>query len=368
MSTALVTGFPRLIARRVALEVLRDEGARVSLLVRPTFVDEARRWVATLGPAQARVEVLEGSVMSIDLGLAGHEFVELSRRVDVVHHAAYSTSHAASPAALASLNVQGTREVLELARAGLAHGRAPRVVAYGSVLALGDAEGTLREEDLDVGQRFRTPVEETLHTAERLLRYAMDTLPVTVVRSAAMVGDSLTGEMDLFDGPYLFIVLMLSSPVDIRLPLPGHGDLPLQVVPVDHVARAGVALARDARAAGGTFHVVDPSPPAMGRAFERVAQVAGRRVPRGIVPVNITRALLSTPGLERLTRSPRAFVDRLALRVRYADAGARALLIPRGVECPPFDGYVGPLVEYVQARLTARRARAVEVEVDDPLA
>ena len=87
-----------------------------------------------------------------------------------------------------------------------------------------------------------------------------------------------------------------------------------------------------------------------------------------MVPVNLTRALLNTPGLERLTRSPRAFVDRLATRARYANSRTRTLLAAQGVECPPFEDYVGPLVAYVQSRLEARRQRAVEVDVDDPLA
>lgn len=368
MTTRLVTGYPRLLARRIATEVLADPGARVVMLVRARFMEEAQRWVASLGADAARVEVLEGEVTAIDLGLGGREFLDLARRVDAVHHAAYSTSLEVGAKAITALNLQGTREVLELARAGLDQGHAPRVVAYSSVLALGAAEGLLREDDLELRQKLRSPAEETMHGAERLLRQAMGTLPVTVLRASMIVGDSLTGEIDLFDGPYLFIVLMLSSPVDLRLPLPAGGDLPLHVVPVDHVARAGAALGGMREAVGRTFHVVDPSPPTTRHAFERIAQVAGRRMPRGMVPVNLTRALLNTPGLERLTRSPRAFVDRLATRARYSDVGARGLLLGRGVECPPFEAYVGPLVGYVQRRLEARRHRAAEVEVDDPLA
>lgn len=368
MTTRLVTGYPRLLARRIATELLADPEARVVLLVRARFLEEAQRWVAALGDRAARAEVLEGEVTAIDLGLAGREFLDLARRIDVVHHAAYSTSLEVDAKAITALNLQGTREVLELARAGLDQGNAPRVVAYSSVLALGGAEGLLREDDLDLGQRLRTPAEETMHGAERLLRRAMETLPVTVVRASMIVGDSQTGEIDLFDGPYLFIVLMLSSPVDMRLPLPAGGDLPLHVVPVDHVARAGVALGTMRDAVGRTVHIVDPMPPSTKHAFARIAEVAGRRVPRGMVPVNLTRALLNTPGLERLTRSPRAFVDRLATRAQYADDNARALLGARGLEFPPFEAYVGPLVAYVQRRLEARRQRAVEVEVDDPLA
>jgi thioester reductase-like protein len=368
VTTRLVTGYPRLLARRIATEVLADPDARVVMLVRTRFLEEAHRWARTLGDDAARVEVLEGEVTAIDLGLAGREYLDLARRIDVVHHAAYSTSLEVGAEAITALNLQGTREVIELARVGKEQGSAPRVVAYSSVLALGGAEGLLREDELDLGQRLRSPAEATMHGAEKLLRQAMTTLPVTVLRASMLVGDSQTGEMDLFDGPYLFIMLMLSSPVDLRLPLPAGGDLPLHIVPVDHVARAGVRLGVMPDTVGRTFHIVDPSPPSTRYAFERIAQVAGRRVPRGMVPVNLSRALLNTPGLERLTRSPRAFVDRLATRARYANAGTAALLAAQGVECPPFEAYVGPLVAYAQARLDARRHRAVEVDVDDPLA
>jgi thioester reductase-like protein len=192
------------------------------------------------------------------------------------------------------------------------------------------------------------------------------------VRPSILVGDSKTGEIDVFDGPYLFVLLLLGSPVDLTLPLPSRGDLTLNLVPVDYVARAAVALGREPAATSRTFHLVDPAPLPSRRVFELVAQSAGKKLPRGFIPVNLTRALLRTPGLERFAKSPRAFLERLATECRYMSQSARELLGPLGIECPPFERYVDPLVGHVRQRMAERRGvrhhPSETDEIDDPLA
>ncbi len=367
----LVTGFPRLVAKLIARELVEAGDGPVALLVRGRYLDDARRFVDSLG-AGGRVTLVEGDVTSIDMGLSGREYLSLARRVALVHHAAQSTYEGADAAKVRRLNVQGTHEVIEFARAAGELGRAPRVVACSSTLVAGDHEGLVREEELEYGQAFRSEVERTLHLAERMLRRASPEVPVTIARPSIVVGHSQTGEVDVFDGPYLFVLLLLSSPVDITLPLPARGEIPLNLVPVDYVARASVALGRNPAAAGRTVHLVDPYPLPSRRVFERVARAAGRRMRRGVLPPNLTRALLRTPGVERFARSPRAFVERMATRAVYPADGARELLEPAGVTCPPFDRYADALVEHVRRRLASRRSRpdaiAPEPEVDDPLA
>lgn len=370
MSTTLVTGFPRLLSKLVARELLARGADEVVLLVRPRYVDDARRFIETLG---ANVRLLEGDATAIDLGLGGAEYLALARRLTRVHHAAQAVWEGAETRAVTALNVQGTHEVLELARTARSLGAEGRVVAYSSTLVAGDWEGLVREGDLELGQRFRTEVERSLYEAERMLRRASSSVPVTVVRPSIVVGHSETGEIDVFDGPYLFLLLLLGSPVDITLPLPGGGAAALNVVPADHVARAGVTLGEVSHESLRTFHVVDPHALPARRVFELLAAAAGRRLPRSTIPVNLTRALLRTPGIDRLARSPRAFVERLAARTVFDAEGAAAVLTPAGVACPPFERYANTLVRYTRERLAARRVRpdataSVEPEVDDPLA
>jgi len=194
----------------------------------------------------------------------------------------------------------------------------------------------------------------------------MARVPIVVVRPSIVVGDSQTGEIDRFDGVYLLILLIVTSPPDFALPLPGRGDAPLNIVPIDYVARAELAIGRDPRAVGGTYHIVDPAALTVRRVFELVARAGGRRMPRGFIPANLTKALLRTPGLERFAKSPRALLDTLGTPVTYGSANADALLAGTGIRCPPFETYVEQLVGYVQLRLRERRAKTEE-QIHDPL-
>ncbi len=365
----LVTGFPRLLAKLITQELLNAGERDVRLLVRERYLEEAARFVASLG-AEDRVTLIEGDVTSIDLGLGGAEYLDLARRTGRVFHAAQSTFEGSDVARVRALNIQGTREVIEFARTGLGEGAAPHVVAFSSTLAAGDHEGLVLEGEVQYGQSFRSEVERTLHQAERMLREASREVPVTLLRPSILVGHSQTGEVDVFDGPYPFVLLLLSSPVDISLPLPPQ-SIALNLVPVDYVARAAVTLARHGDSIGRTFHLVDPHPFSARRVFELIARAAGRHLPRTVLPTRLTSTLLSTPGLERFARSPRAFVERMATRTVYPSDAARAILEPRGVTCPPFDRYADALVDYARRRTSSRRTRpdaiAAEPEVDDPL-
>jgi nucleoside-diphosphate-sugar epimerase len=162
--------------------------------------------------------------------------------------------------------------------------------------------------------------------------------------------------------------LLVTSPTDFPLPLPGRAETLLHLVPVDYVVRAASAIGRDPRAPGRTFHVGDPSPLTAKRVFDLVAQVGGRRMPRGFISANLTKAILRTPGIDRLARSPRAFLDALATPVTYSFANTAELLADTDVRCPPFESYVDRLVDYVQHRLREKRERENEAEeIKDPL-
>jgi nucleoside-diphosphate-sugar epimerase len=222
---------------------------------------------------------------------------------------------------------------------------------------------------LKAGQSFRNVVEETKARAEKFMRAAMERLPITILRPATIVGDSSTGDVDRFDGPYLLILLVITSPPDIALPLPGRGDEPLNLVPIDWVARASVAIGRDPRAHGRTFHLADPHPLSARRFFELVARAGGRRGPRGSIPANLAKALLRAPGLERLAQSPRAFLETMTTAVTYDTGNADELLTSLGVgPCPPLETYIDKLVDFVRERLRHKRAtKKRSADVEDPL-
>jgi thioester reductase-like protein len=352
----LVTGFPSLAARAVCFELVRaDERRRVHALVRAGSTDDAEAALGELAPAvRARVNLVEGDAAAIDFGLSGAEFKALAREVTHIHHCAQVTHLGVDRKTAEHVNIGGALEALEFARSCA---RLECMVHHSTAHVSGDRTGVVEESDLDRGQSFRNVVEETKARAEKAIRAAMGSVPIAVVRPATLVGDSRTGAVDRFDGLYLLILLVVTSPPDLALPLPGRGDEPLQVVPVDWVARAAVAIGRDPRGRGQTFHLVDPHPLPARRVFELAARAGGRRGPRGSIPANLAKAVLRAPGIDRIAKAPRALLDALTTSVSYDARSADALLGALGVPaCPPLETYVDKLVEYVQLRVRQRRS------------
>lgn len=366
----LVTGFPTsFLATRVARKVLESSPlADLRFVVQPKHLDRAKELIAAMPQEQRdRVRLLEGDAAAMDLGLSGRELLDLANEVDVIHHCASVTWPGVDAGVAEQGNVGSAREVLELAEAA---DHLERLVYWSTTAVAGARRGYVLEEELAAPAGFRTVIEETRFRAERIVREAAKNVPVTILRPATIVGDSVTGEIDRFEGPYLLVLLMLNSPADLRMPMPGRGEVPLHVVPIDWVVDAGLHIVADPRSLGRTYHLVDPSPLSARRVFELIARAAGRPVPRGFVPTNIATAVLKTPGLERFAHMPRAFLEQLQTEVVYDDRNTREILAGSGLECPSLDSYVDVMVDYVRKQQAQRRARSAESTWDDydPLA
>jgi thioester reductase-like protein len=360
----LLTGFPSFPARKMCDELLRaPRRTLVHAVVHPKFGPDAREALDELTlDERARVNLIEGDAAAMDLGLSGVELRSLAGEIDRIHHMAQVSYLGADKKLAEQVNIGGAREILEVARVCKS---LQMLVFHSTAQVSGTRTGVVLEHELEKGQEYRNPVEESLARAEKGIRRAMKDVPICVVRPTIVIGDSKTGEVDRFDGPYFLILLIVTSPPEVPLPLPGRGDTPLNLVPIDYVVRAAERIGRDPRAKGRTFHIGDPAPLTARRVFDLVAAAGGRRT-RGFIPANLTKALLRTPGLDRLAKSPRAFLDALATPVTYSFANTAELLADTDVRCPPFESYVDGLVEYVRHRLREKRARSA-AEVDDPL-
>lgn len=362
----LVTGFPSFRGRKIVEQLATAEpNTLIYAVVHAKFAAEAKVALEQFEPAvRKRVVLLDGDAGAIDLGLSGKEYREIASQVNRIHHAAQVTFPGVSRKLAEAVNVGGMREIIELGRMCR---KLRCIVVHSSALVSGSRTGLVLEEELSARQSFRSVVEETLARAERLARGAMNELPIAVVRPTQIVGDSRTGEVDRFDGPYLLILLIVSSPQDFPVLLPARGDAPMNLVPIDYVAAAAHWIGRQPGAAGRTFHLADPNPRTVRQVFEQVAQSGGKRLQSGFIPSQLAKALLSAPGLNVLSKSPRAFVDTIATPVRYDTRNTDAIMAGAGIECPPFESYVDELVSYVKRKVKERRTQAEEEEVHDPL-
>lgn len=343
----LLTGFPSsLLARRLATKVLReDEGATVLCPVPTAYVSHAREAVGKLPPKlRPRLEVVDADVSAMDFGMSGKRYIEFAKRIDVIHHVPSATTPGIDREVATRVNLGGGAEVLELAELG----NVEHLIHWSSTLVSGKRKGHILESELIRPSGFRNVVEETLFRTEVMMREAMDHVPITVLRPSIIVGDSKSGEIDRLEGPYLLILLMLSSPVDLRVPLPGRGDTSLNLVPIDYVVDAGYAIGADPNSIGRTFHIVDSSPPTARRVFELIAEEVGRPGPVGALPTQLATALLRTPGLERFSHIPRAFLEQLATDVEYDARNTDELLAGRNIHCPSAPTYMRVMVDHVR--------------------
>lgn len=356
--SVLVTGFPGFIGRRLVQQMLATEpGTAVTALVEEHQLRRAEDfWAALPADHAARLSLVTGDVVAMDLGLSGAEFQRLTREVTHVFHLAALHRLSADAALAERVNVGGTRAVLEFCRECAA---LQRLVHFSSCYVSGDRIGVITEEELDAGQSFRNHYEATKYKAEVLCRDAMGELPIMVLRPSVVVGDSQTGEMEHFDGIYRVGLLVVTSPLRVPLPMPGDGVAPLNMVPVDYVVNAALALSRDGRAVGRTFHVVDPNPPSSRAVYELIAARVGRRVPHLRISTAWTRWLMRLPGMDSLVPQGVQALNYLNHLAIYNSPNTLQLLHGTGIMCPRFEQYADKLVEHFHARAAQ--------EAEDPL-
>ncbi|HJR08062.1 MAG TPA: SDR family oxidoreductase [Pyrinomonadaceae bacterium] len=346
--TIFLTGFPGFIAARLIKELARRSDARFLLLVQPAFVARAREEVVRLaeetGNGAGRFQIVEGDITRARLGMNEAEVEQACAATTVLFHLAAIYDLGVRRDLAMRVNVEGTRNVNEFARA------CPRLSRYHYVstcYVAGLRAGVIREDELKHAAGFRNFYEETKYLAELEVERLKSELPVTIHRPSVVCGDSRTGETAKYDGVYYLIKYLRMWPQVLSLVNIGNWDVRLNIVPVDFIVEAMAALAADERAAGATVQLADPRPLTTGELFEAVAGALVGRTSRVKLPKSVVRASLSLPFAENLTKLPRVGVPYFFLNQTYDTSCAEALLAPHGIACPPFTSYVAALVDYV---------------------
>jgi thioester reductase-like protein len=370
----LLTGATGFVGMAVLARLLEHTDRDVVVLVRAGSQSEAdARLNAVLGSVFGapdrhwrRVKGVCGDLTAPGLGLgANREWV--AEEVGEVVHAAASVAFDLSLAESRLINVEGTRRVLDLAEDCAARGEGLRRITYVSTAYVaGDRHGCAGEAELDVGQGFRNAYEQSKHEAERLVWSRRDRLPVTIVRPSIVVGERGTGWTASFNVVYGPLRAFASG----RLPvIPGRRDAVLDIVTVDHVADAILALAASPVAVGRTFHVVaGEQATTLGELARLAARRFGRRPPR-LVPPRIYRSALHPLILHRADADTRRRLVRsevyfpyFSLDLRFDDHRARELLDPLGIRATPLREYFDTMIDFAEAARWGRtpigRARA----------
>ena len=354
----LLTGFPSFVARRMLQSILADgqDIERVRLLVRPDYMDAADRHLTQMEVDREQVTLMSGDVVALDLGLSGREYLEMIEHVTDIYHIASIWYLGVNKKQTWEVNVLGAQNVIDAASEMK---RLRRLNHFSTAFVAGDREGVIMESELDSSQRFRNAYEQTKYEAEKLMRAAMSHLPVSIYRPSIIVGDSGSGEIDKLAGPYYLMYAIMIAPQNIPILLPGKGDKPLNMVPIDYVCEAIRIISQQESTAGKTFHLCDPNPLSAREVFRLVASRAGKRAPiRGGLPFRVGQLLMKLPGVERATRSPRQFLEDFNQLSIYNSINTLEALHGE-LACPPFPTYVDPLVRYI------KQHEGMDVEMPD---
>ncbi|MEJ7891634.1 MAG: SDR family oxidoreductase [Solirubrobacteraceae bacterium] len=341
--TALVTGFPGFIGRRLVRALLAEhDDLQVVALVEPRMAAAAREL------AQDRLEILEGDISERRLGLGGSDWERLTSDVTHVFHLAAIYDLAVPDDVAQRVNVDGTGNVLELC---LAAERLERHVYVSTAYVAGRRHGVVYEHELVMGQDFKNHYESTKFQAEVWVRETLDHVPTTILRPAIVVGDSQTGETEKFDGPYYILrTIERMEGFGRAVAQFGASDSPFNVVPVDFVVRAITATAFLPAAEGQTLHLVDPDPLLTSDLVTTLSRAYVGRDPKGRVPPALVEASLRSKRVRQFFGgTPRESVAYLNHSVAFDTRRAVDLLGPLGLAPPRFDEYVDAMVGYFKA-------------------
>lgn len=351
----VVTGGTGFIGRRVVARLLdHTPDAQVWVLVRRPSLGRFERLALDWGE---RVKPLVGELPELDL--AEQVIAELGD-IDHVVHCAAIYDITVGDAGQRAANVEGTRAVIALTQrlgATLHH--------VSSIAVAGDFRGEYTEDDFDVGQGLPTPYHQTKFEAEALVR-GTPGLRYRIYRPGVVVGDSRTGEMDKIDGPYYFFgvlgrLAVLPSLTPVLLPDTGRTN----IVPVDYVADALVALLHADNRDGQTFHLTAPTTVGLRGIYRGIARAAGLPPLRGSLPRSVASSVLKVSGRAKVLRNmaatqlgvPAEVLDVIDLAPTFISDETVKALAGSGIAVPEFATYAPRLWRYWAEHLDPDRAR-----------
>jgi NAD(P)-dependent dehydrogenase (short-subunit alcohol dehydrogenase family) len=357
-----VTGATGFIGRNLVELLLEREGT-IFVLVREGSKGRLEELRSRWGTDEHRVVGIVGDLTKPRLGISDADVERLRGEIDHLFHLAAVYDMTADAETQRVANVEGTRNMVELAESV----DAGHVHMVSSIAAAGLYRGTWREDMFDEAEDLDThPYFRTKHDSEAIVRNEC-ARPWRVYRPGIVVGHSETGEMDKIDGPYYFFKLIrrLRNAIPQWMPMLGIEGREINLVPVDYVAKAMDHLAHLDGLDGRAFHLTDPSPRTAGEVIDIFARAAhapqsSARVPAGALEpvVPLLKGLTKLPPMGLALDSvlsdfgvPRSVLTYVNYPTRFDSRQTQAALSGTGIRVPPLEAYADKLWDYWERHL-----------------
>ena len=359
-----VTGATGFIGKRLVKALLARRGATVHFLLRPGSEAKLPELLEYWGAAKGRAVPVMGDLTGKKLGVAADQVKALKGQVDHVYHLAAVYDLDADEESQVAVNVEGTRNAVEFAKAI----DAKRFHHVSSIAAAGLYEGVFREDMFDEAENLDHPYFATKHESEKIVRTECK-VPWTVYRPAMVVGDSHTGEMDKIDGPYYFFKLIqrMRQILPPWMPSIGLEGGRINIVPVDYVVAALDHISHTAlEGSGQCFHLVDPEGLRVGDVlaiFSKAAHAPKMNVfvnaaLLGFIPRGVKKSLMALAPVRRVRNAvmkdlglPEEILTFVNYPTRFDDRDTQKALKGTGIACPPLKDYAWRLWDYWERHL-----------------
>ena len=362
-----VTGATGFIGKRLVKALLARRGSKVSFLVRPGSEGKLADLYAYWGVGKTRALPVTGDLTERRLGVSAEAIKALKGQIAGVYHLAAVYDLSADEESQVRVNIDGTRNMVEFARAI----DAGHVHHVSSIAAAGLYEGVFREDMFDEAEGLDHPYYRTKHESEKIVRKECKQA-WTVYRPAVVVGDSNTGEMDKIDGPYYFFKLIqrMRQLLPPWMPSIGLEGGRLNIVPVDFVVAAIDHISHltptKIDITGKCYHLVDPVGYRVGDVLDIFAKAA--HAPKmnlfvnaalfGFIPKSVRRGLMALAPVRRVYKAvikdlgvPEDIMGFINYPTRFDRRDTDAALKGSGIEVPNLHDYAWRLWDYWERHL-----------------
>ncbi len=359
-----VTGATGFIGKRLVKTLLQRRGATVHFLLREDSAGKLPALLAYWGVDARRAVPVHGDLTAKKLGVSADAIKKLKGHIDHVYHLAAVYDLKADEDSQVQVNIDGTRNLVEFAKA-IDAGHLHHV---SSIAAAGLYEGVFREDMFDEAENLDHPYFMTKHESEKIVRNESK-VPWTVYRPALVVGDSQTGEMDKIDGPYYFFKLIqrMRQLLPPWLPSVGLEGGRINIVPVDfvvsaldHISHQKIELNKKC------FHLVDPEGYRVGDVLDVFSKAA--HAPKmnlfinaallGFIPKGIKKGLMALAPVRRVRNAvmkdlglPEDILTFVNYPTRFDCRDTSNALKGSGIACPRLPDYAWRLWDYWERHL-----------------